>query len=134
MGRKTLFTQAVPLLGISGNLPKSQKDRRIVEVSWRYLQAELAPKHQLAFLNFLHLRSSRCVQPSLAGYVITALPTPCKHWLFSGRQRETLGYRPGGPSLSVTCGGGSGPSSPLGILTHLLVLSQKWTLWVRLLR
>ena len=58
-----------------------------------YLQDKLAPKHHLAYLNFLHFQISRCVQPSLTRYVIAAFPSPCKHWLSSGRQRETLGRR-----------------------------------------
>lgn len=33
VGRKMLFTQAIPLLGISVNPLKSQKNHRIIEVS-----------------------------------------------------------------------------------------------------
>lgn len=39
-----------------------------------YLQDKLAPKHRLAYLNFLHFQISHCVQPSLTWYVITAFP------------------------------------------------------------
>ena len=44
-------------------------------------------------------------------------------WVFVGAVSEE----------SKQCGGGRHPGSPLGIRRCLLVLSQKYTLWVRLL-
>lgn len=55
VGRNISFTQAFPLLGISANLPKSQQNHRIAELSQRLLKAKVTPKHLLAFLNLLHL-------------------------------------------------------------------------------
>lgn len=87
-GRKIVFTQAVPRLGISVNLVKSPKKLIFAELSWS--KVEVVPKYQLAFLNFLHQSSSPSVQPNWVSSVSFNLPANTSS---AWGHRETRGQR-----------------------------------------